>query len=265
MPTTNSEAPDALCCTLQFTLGAGNQSTPGIAIMVPTGDFTACAHAAEQAAQLAVQSYGGSVFQFWTKLRDALESWCTYNDRDPAAARFGLALVERAVLDAFCRAREVSLANAVRENLLGVDLGALCKPLAGRHPKDLLDPPLAGDPALRVLIAPDDSLDAITPDVGHISIGLTGNTDADVARFRAIAEHIGKLERRVEISLEGNGAYTDPREVRELIDQLLEDESTRNAARGIAFVEQPFPVEASLTNTAVAVFAEWPNRPAVII
>ena len=55
----------------------------------------------------------------------------------PILAAFGVSLVERAAIDAFCRAKDISFAQAVRQNALGIRLGNLHAALAGQEPHEL--------------------------------------------------------------------------------------------------------------------------------
>ena len=56
----------------------------------------------------------------------------------PLLAGFGVSLVERAAIDAFCRVKGLPFAQAVRRNDLGVRLELLQPELAGRAPGELL-------------------------------------------------------------------------------------------------------------------------------
>ena len=51
-------------------------------------------------------------FQFWQKLYAAQGKWGVAHKIPPLLAHFGTSLVERAVIDAFCRAEGVSFAIA---------------------------------------------------------------------------------------------------------------------------------------------------------
>jgi hypothetical protein len=51
---------------------------------------------------------------------------------------FGASLVERALIDAYCRAKGETFAQAVRSNSLGIRLDAFHPDLYGREPRELL-------------------------------------------------------------------------------------------------------------------------------
>jgi len=77
-------------------------------------------------------------FAFWRELYAAQSDWAAQNQIAPLLANFGVAFVEKALLDSFCRATGQPFAAAVRSNALGVDLGAVHRSLAGSVPGDWL-------------------------------------------------------------------------------------------------------------------------------
>jgi len=272
-PAQNANARPALGCTLLLTCAEEPRPSPGIAILFPDSDADACAQAAEQAAQLAIQAYGVSMFALWRTLRDGMAAWAKKNNRCPKASRFGLALIERAIIDGLCRAWRISVREAVVQNRFGLDLGELCKPLQGSQPRDLLSPRLGkAGTALRLLVtdadcaAPDPLLAAIEQHaIARLSLSLTGEVDQDVGNLCTIANLIAASGRRLGVSLEGGGAFAQPGDLRRLFERLRENPLTHRLAPAIEFIEQPFPVDATFTNAAVAVFAEWPERPPMLV
>src|SRR5205085_1394005 len=104
------------------------------------------------------------VFDLLQQVYRAQMQWAPRQGYPPLLAGFGVSLVERAVLDAFCRATRVPFAEALRRNTLRIRLGEIHAELADAQPADLL-------PArpLRAIIA-------------RHTIGLTDPlTDADIA------------------------------------------------------------------------------------
>ena len=61
-------------------------------------------------------------------------AWATAERVPPLLAHFGTSLVERALIDAFCRARGTALAQAVQANAFGIELGAVHGALASTSP-----------------------------------------------------------------------------------------------------------------------------------
>lgn len=239
--------------------------TRGWAVLRPPAGIDACAQAADHAAHLATDIRAGSVFDFWRQLRDALEHWRSQGEHAPEAAAFGLAVVERALIDACCRAWSIPFAEALRQNAFRIDLGKFYKPLAGRLPRELL-PPTAKQLLLHYELSAQGNGETAVIEAGFCAfhIHLTGDVLRDVARLKSLAPRLDPLG-RFAVSLDGNGAFSKPEDLRELWEMLRGDSATQKLCRSITHIEQPFPVESSLSNEAVALFAEWPQRPPVLI
>jgi len=270
----DKHAPGMIGCTLLITGAEQPKPYPGIAVLTPDTDFEECAQASDQAARFATQTHGFSVFEVWRKIRDGMTAWQASNRRSEKAAGFGLALVERAIIDAQCRLWKTDLRDAVQANRFRINLGEVCKPLAGREPSELLEANDQSGMRPRLAIAPGDDLSPESPlaqtlavgKIRDLSIGLTGNIDADFARIFDVGQCLGKsLGSRFNLSLEGNGTYAAPGDLRRLMEKLRNDPATRSLAQEITFIEQPFPVDSSFSPAAVAVFAEWPERPAILV
>ena len=80
----------------------------------------------------------GTAFAFWRQLYEAQAAWAAKPELPPLLAHFGTSFVERALIHALCCAKGASLSDAMRENFLGLELGALHAPLAGTAPRDWL-------------------------------------------------------------------------------------------------------------------------------
>jgi len=66
-----------------------------------------------------------SPFAFWRSLYDRQRQWAESTDHPPLVWGLGVALVERAVVDAFCRATDTTFHDAVVDNTLGIRPGAI--------------------------------------------------------------------------------------------------------------------------------------------
>ncbi|WP_309383493.1 hypothetical protein [Cerasicoccus frondis] len=264
----NTPDETALICFLTFTLGEG-RAARSCAVIRPPADEPEYLQAAQQAARLATEVRAGSVFSFWLQLRDALYSWQKTNEKPAQAAAFGLALIERALMDGFCRSLSKPFANCLRDNDFKVELGKLCRPLKGRQPQELLEP--VKTDSLKVQFAVSEGMPmaeveaAVRNGVRQFSIGLSGQPSADLVRLISVAEVLDGINGRYSISLEGNGAFTQTSDLLALVSGMKPVNELRKLSRSIAYIEQPFPKEASLTNAAVALFAEWPDRPPIVI
>ena len=70
-----------------------------------------------------------SVFAWWQRMYEGMAAWGGGWGKPPLLVHFGTSLVERAVIDAFCRAEGTTFAKALRGNWFGVDLGAIHREL----------------------------------------------------------------------------------------------------------------------------------------
>ena len=146
---------------------------------------------------------------------------------NPLVVGFGPALIDRALLDALCRALDVSFHDAIRCNAPGID-ASLTPDLAGfdldrflggcrqlpdvdvRHTVGLVDPITAGDATLRI----DDGLPQTLEEVitvyanRYFKLKVSGDAEADIARLTRIAAVLDRLT-IYRITLDGNEQFAD--------------------------------------------------------
>ena len=153
---------------------------------------------------------------------------------------FGPALIDRALLDALCRALGVSFYQAVRSNLPGLEipqfLGTLRprREIAARHTVGLLDPITEKklDDGL------PETLEQVIERYGHrwFKLKVGGDVKADVERLSAIAAVLDRLP-EYHASLDGNEQYEDAEGMRELWAAI--QSKLKRLAASIAYIEQP--------------------------
>ena len=181
----------------------------------------ACRHAQEAGA-------ADTVFDLWQATYQAQETWAADTDYPPLLWAFGVSLVERAIIDGFCRAADTTFAQAVQTNSLGMGLDNLRPELAGHTPADLLPAkPLERvivrhtvgmiDPLTDDEVLPEDqvddglpaSLDASIQAYGltHFKIKIGGDIDADRARLQRIAALLDERNVDYRHTLDGNETY----------------------------------------------------------
>ena len=172
------------------------------------------------------------------------------------AAQFGPAEVDRAILDALCRALGISFPAAVRANLIGFDAGAIAADLAGfdcanflaalvprehvafRHTVGLLDA-IGGHPRRA-----DDGLPESLEEVIAVyrptwfKLNLSGDIAADTERLIEIARVLDQLQ-SYHVTLDGNEQFTDAAAVGLLLERLRAEPHLRRLAAVTAFIEQP--------------------------
>ena len=229
-----------------------------------------------------------TVFLFWKYLYEMQAAWAGGWGKPPLLAHFGTSLVERAVVDAFCKSRNVPFHKAVRHNTLGVDLGTLHPELRGTEPKDWLPPePLRQitarhtvgliDPLTDAEVAEADRLDDGLPQslaacvraygLTHFKIKLSGDAAADADRARQVADVI---ERNVPggayaFTFDANEHFPAVEAFRAYWERLTAEPALAAFLNHLTFVEQPLHRSAALGDDVRRAFDAWPGRPPVII
>ncbi|MEX0638465.1 MAG: enolase C-terminal domain-like protein [Burkholderiales bacterium] len=166
---------------------------------------------------------------------------------------YGPALIDRALLDALCRALGVSFYRAVQANLVGagsfegMDLGGFFGTLrpraaiAARHTVGLLDPIAAADQAQRVNDGLPETLEEVIARYRHryFKLKVAGDARADVERLAAVAAVLERIEGAYHVSLDGNEQYEDMQGVAELWARMKGDARLARLVKSVLFIEQP--------------------------
>jgi L-alanine-DL-glutamate epimerase-like enolase superfamily enzyme len=159
---------------------------------------------------------------------------------------YGPALLDRALIDALCRALGVSFYQAVRKNLLGLELSPWflesLEPrvqIAARHTVGLVDPITESES--RVNDGLPETLEEVIERYGHrwFKLKVGGDAKADVERLSAIAAVLDRIEEPYQTSLDGNEQYEDARAVLDLLGRINREPRLKRLAASIVFVEQP--------------------------
>ncbi|TAK44563.1 MAG: mandelate racemase [Betaproteobacteria bacterium] len=173
--------------------------------------------------------------------------------RPGLVAGYGPALVERAALDALCRAQGVSFYDAVRSNLIGAEAfegldfpqafaGLEPAPtIAARHTVGLLDAISAADARARVNDGLPETLEEVIARYGHryFKLKVSGDIAADLERLAAIAAVLDRIAQPYYVSLDGNEQFDDMAEVAELWRGMRSDERLERLTASVLFIEQP--------------------------
>ena len=166
---------------------------------------------------------------------------------------YGPALLDRALLDALCRALGVPFYRAVQTNLVGagsfegLDLGAFFATLrpgaaiAARHTVGLVDPITAAGREQRVGDGLPETLEEVVARYGqrYFKLKVAGEARADVERLAAIATVLDRIEGPYHASLDGNEQYEDLQGVAELWARMRAEPRLRRLVDSILFIEQP--------------------------
>lgn len=218
--------------------------------------------ASAERARSGFASLRGTAFDIW---REAYAR-CVVGDlaSDVALVNgFGVALVERAMLDATCRAANVSFREALLRDVFGFDAGALLSETAGITSAELVAAETPASVLVRHTVGGLDPLrssevpEELSGDDGHpvaleedirrfglraFKLKAGGEPAADVRRLaeiaRVVEEHApsGPL-----YTLDANEQYPDLAELGNLLDALENDPDGRGLLEKLAYVEQPLP------------------------
>lgn len=182
---------------------------------------------------------------------------CAARGLNPLVACFGPAQLDRAILDALCRALGVPFSAAVRSNLAGIAPAGLAPELDGfdtdgfltslrpagrigaRHTVGLVDA-IAGHPR-QVNDGLPESLEEAVAAYGHtwFKLKVGGDVEADVARLAEIAAVLDAAGRPYRVSLDGNEQYDELAALEALVARMRGEPRLARLAASIAFIEQP--------------------------
>ncbi|HRW09912.1 MAG TPA: hypothetical protein P5121_32645 [Caldilineaceae bacterium] len=231
----------------------------------------------------------GSPFACWQQLYAQQKVWAEARTALPAYPpllwNFGVTLVERALIDAFCRAKGMTFHQALHTNALGIELGTLHPTLAGTAPTDflpstprqtliarhtigLLDP--LTDDEIEDTERVDDGLPQSFAacirhySLTHFKIKVGGNVAEDLARLaRIIAVIEAHVSGAYAFTLDGNEQYKNIGEFRAFWDALCA--TFPRFVERLIFVEQPLHRDIALSDAVGTALAAWPDRPPMII
>ncbi|MCL5994615.1 MAG: hypothetical protein M1546_01000 [Chloroflexi bacterium] len=241
----------------------------------------------EHALQLTCGTSADSPFDAWLSLYHAQARWGAAEQLAPLLTNFGVSLVERALIDAVCRATGRPFALALRTNTLGIRLGELHDILKDNQPADFLPAqPLRqmtvrhtvglSDPIDEAEITPADRLDDGLPQsltacidaygLHHFKIKVNGNLERDVERLARVA---AVIEQRAlpnfAFSLDGNEQFKSLAQLQQFWEAVRRHAGLQGFLRHLLFVEQPFHRDTALDATALSAMRDWPDRPPLII
>ena len=192
--------------------------------------------------------------QLRTSLRKARKSYLSgeartaYQHSRPTVGlveNFGPAMLDRALLDALCRALGISFYEAIQSDIPGLGLKFLKKPddrIAARHTVGLVDP-ITGKGTLGDGLP--ETLEEVIAAYGHrwFKLKVAGDVKADMERLSAIAAVLDRLP-QYHASLDGNEQYENAEAVLALLKEIQSREKRLWAS--IAFVEQPIKRQKAL-------------------
>ena len=191
------------------------------------------------------------------------------------SAAYGQAVLDRAVLDALCRASQLSASAAFRCNLVGMDDTPLAQDLRGwdwrawlegltpasnlhaRHTVGMLDA-LEGDTEDAAGLP--TSLPAVVRRYGHrfFKIKLGGDPEVDLARLDAVLATLDTVAPDHRFTLDGNEQYADVHALRALCEGLRALPRLAARPQALLYLEQPLPRDASMNASLIGLDAPAP-------
>ena len=229
-----------------------------------------------------------TIFEFWVELYEVQERWAKEENIPPLLAHLGSSLVERALIDAFCRASKKSFHEVLRKNDLGVRLGYFYDELKGSQPADwLLDKPLnqiiarhtvgLGDPLLGSEITKNDrcqdglpqALDEVIDqyNITHFKIKICGEIETDLPRLESIATLLKSKIEDFKFTLDGNEQFSSISEFQVHWEKLKENALLNSFLNedNLLFVEQPLHRDFALNDDVSRDIHQWDLCPSMII
>ena len=226
-----------------------------------------------------------TVFMFWQSIYASQEKWGEQQGYPALLWNFGVSLVERAVIDAFCRVNQESLSQILETNKLGIKLGEVHPLLTGLQPSDLLpEQPLQqiivrhtvglSDPLFDEEIPyPERIQDGLpqslqtnieTYRLSHFKIKVRGDTRKDLERLEKISGLLIELPEYY-FTLDGNEQFKFIDDFKEFWQTIQNTTSLKSFFEHMLFVEQPLQRQMALCPENQSPLRQWSDRPPMII
>jgi L-alanine-DL-glutamate epimerase-like enolase superfamily enzyme len=182
-------------------------------------------------------------------------------------ASYGLALIDRAIIDALGRLEGASVFALVRDNRLGLnaataidlagfDFGKLLGSLSpapsihARHTVGLVDALTRAETGgKRLSDGLPESLEEVVAAYGqrYFKLKVAGRIDADIDRLSGIASVLDRAGSPYQVTLDGNEQYHDINEVTALWRRIGEEPRLARLKSSILFIEQPIARDSALS------------------
>ncbi|MCS3702319.1 enolase C-terminal domain-like protein [Salinibacter ruber] len=236
----------------------------------------------QRACEYAEEVRGKNVFTCWKKIYEAQRSWGRQTAHPTLLWAFGVTFVERALVDAYCRAKKTTFRDAVRTGQFGIQPGDVYPELEDVEPRSHLpdspstqidvrhtvghEAPLTGE-----VDVPEDGLPVTLEEnveyygINKFKLKIAGDIDQDEERVRTILHLLDGICDDYRITLDANEQYSSVEELRALINSLRADAAISELGEKLLFVEQPFPRDIALSPRIGIKLKKWNERPPIII
>ncbi len=252
-----------------------------------TGMLESITHAARNAEIMDEQD---SLFSFWQELYRRQHEWSAESDIPPLLSQFGVSLVERAMIDAFCRVKNTTFAQALTENRFGIKLDELHPELDSREPADFLPAPGSqqatriarhtvglADPLAAADITDEDRVDDGLPQaledciqaywLSWFKVKICGDLETDLERMASLAKLFAQHVPGYHFTLDGNEQFKTIEAFHDYWKQCTSDPRLKEflSPGHLLFIEQPLHRDEALADHVAAGIASWTNAPPFII
>ncbi|MGD8405834.1 MAG: hypothetical protein PVJ21_19415 [Anaerolineales bacterium] len=241
-----------------------------------------------QAGEFAVQVGAvESVFDLWLQVYQAQQAWASEHGYPPLLWNFGVSLVERALIDAYCRVKGLTFPAAVQSNDLGIRLSDIHPVLESYLPAELLPAHPLQEIHIRHTVGLSDyiseaeieedqrlndglpqSLEANIRAYGiqYFKIKINGNVEQDAERLCRIDTVLSECGiNDYFFTLDGNEQYQSVAEFKWFWEQITNETSCSPHMARLLFVEQPFHRDVALSEGTRKDLIDWKDRPLIII
>lgn len=224
-----------------------------------------------------------TAYNLFATTYDSLLAKASAENLDPLIAGYGPALLDRAILDALCRALGINFYQAIRNNLPDISPEEVAPDLAGfdigsflgglqpgdsiqaRHTVGLLDPIVASDQSEneRVNDGLPETLEEVVAAYGQrwFKLKVCGDIASDLDRLARIAIVLDRIPDAYHATLDGNEQYENAEQVTELWAAMSGRRDLRRLVASVAFIEQPIKRQRALSES-IAGLAR--HRPVII-
>ena len=208
-----------------------------------------------------LQSAGlGTAFGLHAAVEAAHHTRAAAEKLNGLVASFGLALANRAILDALCRLEGLTVAQAIKVNRPGIDASTAhdlssfdlsgflstlepARSLAARHTVGLVDAIVPGDipEGERLNDGLPESFEEAIDAYGltFFKVKVSGSPEADIDRLCRVAAVIDAKVPAYSVTLDGNEQFSSAEAVADLLARVKEEPRLTRFAASILFVEQP--------------------------
>jgi L-alanine-DL-glutamate epimerase-like enolase superfamily enzyme len=205
-----------------------------------------------------------TAFGHFARHHDAHQATCAARGHNPLLASYGPALIDRALLDALCRALGASFYDALRANLVGLNARqpqfadfdwdhwlrglAPAATIEARHTVGLVDAITGADLQQPVHDGLPETLEQVIARYEHryFKLKVGGRIHDDVARLTQIASVLDRSSDNYFVSLDGNEQYESAAGVAELLARMRQTSALARLLHSILFIEQPIARKSAL-------------------